>query len=171
MDGEWIAIEKLPVEKAQDAFFTDLTCVKSNPVHSVNIMAIWHDSKHEQWFFVTSFDSLEVAQRYYRKRFTTETLFSDWKSRGFFLHDTRLRHPERVNWLLLSGAIAYIFTIIIGVSSILSKAYENLVRADFMFYSLFQLGLIFLQHLLNQVLDFPSLNSLAPPDSFHFSWG
>ncbi|NJN98921.1 MAG: IS4 family transposase, partial [Anaerolineales bacterium] len=40
-------------------------------------------------------------------RFTTETLFSDLKGRGFHLDDTRLWQPERLHRLLLAAAIAY----------------------------------------------------------------
>jgi len=171
VDGEWISIQELPLDEKQEELFINLRCVQSNPVESVNIMAIWNEAKQEHWFFVTSFDSLEVARKWYKKRFTIETLFSDWKSRGFFLHETRLRHPERVSRLILAGAIAYVYTIMFGVSAILSKEHEKLVRIDFMMHSLFQIGLIYLNYLLNHALDFPDLQDLAPPDSFYFSYG
>lgn len=171
VDGKWIPIQELPLDETEEELFVNLRCVRSNPVEAVNIMAIWNESCQEHWFFVTSFDSLEVARKWYAKRFTIETLFSDWKSRGFFLAQTRLRDPERVNRLILAGAIAYIFITILGVSAILSKNYEKLVRIDFMMYSLFQIGLIYLHHLLNHALEFPDLQNLAPPDSFHFSCG
>jgi len=171
VDGEWIPLCELPLDEMQEELFVNLRCVRSNPVESVNIMAIWNESLQEHWFFVTSFNSLKVARKWYTKRFTIETLFSDLKSRGFFLADTRLRHPERVNRLILAGAIAYIFTIILGVSAITSKIHEKLVRTDFVMHSLFQVGLIYLNHLLNHSLEFPDLQDLAPPDSFYFSWG
>jgi len=146
--------------------------------HWLNLMAngfpfrnFLSSSHQEYWFFVTSFDSLEVARKRYAKHFTIETLFSDWKSRGFFLSNTRLRHPERVNRLILAGAIAYILTIMLGVSAIHSKAYQQFVRIDFMMHSLFQIGIIYLHYLLNQALKFPDLQDLPPPDSFHFSCG
>jgi len=171
VDSEWIPIQELSLDEKQEKLFKNLRCVQSNPVESVNIMALWNEANQEHWFFVTSFDSLEVARKWYKKRFTIETLFSDWKSRGFFLAQTRLRHPERVSRLILAGSIAYVFTIMLGVSAILSKEHEKLVRTDFIMHSIFQIGLIYLNHLLNHALEFPDLQDLAPPDSFYFSYG
>ncbi len=106
------------------------------------------------------------AKAWYTLRFTTETLYSDLKGRGFNLDDTRLWKPERVNRLVLAGAIAYFFVVVLGVKSIISRAFCQLVRTDAFYHSLFQLGLIYLDHILNEYLDFPSLIDLPPPDAF-----
>jgi hypothetical protein len=52
------------------------------------------------------------------------------------------------------------------VEAIISRAFEQLVRTDAFYHSLFQLGLIYLDHLLNEYLDFPSLIDLPPPEAF-----
>jgi len=84
------------------------------------------------------------AQRWYRKRFTIETLFSDVKGRGFHLDKTRLYIPDRVSRLILATAITYLFTVFLGVDLIHSGKLGELVRTDDSYYSLFQLGLIYL---------------------------
>jgi hypothetical protein len=75
-----------------------------------------------------------------------------------------LWQPERLHRLILAGAIAYFFTTVLGVEAIISGAFKQLVRTDAFYHSLFQLGLIYLDHLLNQCLAFPSLIDLPPPD-------
>jgi len=71
-----------------------------------------------------------------------------------------------VNRLVLAASIAYVLCIVLGVQAILSGDYRQLVRKDTFYHSLFQLGLIYLDHLLNELLLFPSLLNLPPPESF-----
>ena len=143
---------------------------KSNQVGPINILVVWNASDERHWFFVTSFDDYKTAPKWYRKRFTIETLFSDLKGRGFNLDETRLWKPERVSRLIFVAAIAYVFTVFLGVESIISGIYHRLVRTDDYYHSLFRgasgRGLIYLDHLLNEALDFPPLWALPPPDSF-----
>jgi hypothetical protein len=61
--------------------------------------------------FVTNFTDPKAARKWYRKRFSIETLFADVKSRGFNLDKTRFWIPEGLNRLILAVAIAYIFTV------------------------------------------------------------
>jgi len=48
----------------------------------------------------------------------------------------------------------------------MTKTFIQLVRSDRFQHSLFQLGLIYLQHLLNEGLAFPETFSLPPPTQF-----
>ncbi len=165
-ESEWCALKDCPLTSGAETLLAQVLFTASNQVGPINILAVWHETEARYWFFVTSFDDYKTAQRWYRKRFTIETLFSDIKGRGFNLDETRLWKPERVSRLILAAAIAYVFTIVLGVEALLSGAYQQLVRADDFYHSLFQLGLIYLDHLLNEVLDFPSFSTLPKPDSF-----
>jgi len=82
------------------------------------------------------------------------------------LDDTRLWQPERLSRLLLAGSMAYVFSIVLGVEAMTSGVFRQLVRTDAFFHSLFQLGLIYLDHILNEGLPFPPLTSLPPPSDF-----
>ena len=62
--------------------------------------------------------------------------------------------------------MAYVFTVFLGVEAVVSGAFRQLVRTDAFYHSLFQLGLIYLDHLLNECLAFPALLVLPNPDSF-----
>ena len=165
--GEWVALQNLPLAAKQEAFFTDVLFTQSVQVGPVNILAIWNEKEGCHWFIVTNFDTQEEATEWYSKRFTIETLFSDVKGRGFNLDKTRLYIPDRVSRLILAAAIAYLFSIFLGVDLIHSGKLGELVRTDDSYYSLFQLGLIYLDHLLNECLSFPDLY-LPPPDSFYY---
>ena len=164
--NEWIALQEIPFKEGEEGFLSDVRFTEKNNIGPVNILVVWHAAKQEHWFFVTNFKTAAEAKANYTFRFTIETLFSDLKGRGFNLDDTRLWNPERLNRLILAGAIAYFLTVTLGVVAIMSGAIRQLVRTDAFYHSLFQLGLIYLDHLLNEVLEFPSLLDLPPPDAF-----
>jgi len=164
--GQWQSLSQLPLQDGEETFLSQVRFTESNNVGPVNILVVWHEAKQEHWFFVTNLQTAAQAQAYYLWRFTIETLFSDLKDRGFHLDDTRLWHPERLHRLIFAAAIAYFFTIVLGVEAIISRAFVQLVRTDAFYHSLFQLGLIYLDHLLNEYLDFPSLIDLPPPEAF-----
>jgi len=166
-DGRWIALRDLPVQEGQDAFFSQVLFTQSRQVGPVNILAFWNEKENCHWFVVTNFETQAEAKKWFAKRFTIETLFSDVKGRGFNLDKTRLFNPERVSRLILATAMAYVFTIFLGVSLIRSGQLGQLVRTDDYYYSLFQLGLIYLDHILNECLPFPTF-ALPPPSSFHY---
>lgn len=165
-EQQWLALEQLPLEPGQETFLTAIRFTQTHQVGPVNLLVLWNEAKSCHWFFVTNLETAQAAKKGYAKRFTTETLFSDFKGRGFNLDDTRLWKPERVNRLLLAGSIAYVFSIVLGVEAIVSGAFRQLVRTDAFYHSLFQLGLIYLDHILNEYLPFPPLISLPPPTDF-----
>ena len=164
--GEWLPLKQIPLEPGEETLLEQVLFTHSHQVGPINILAVWHEKEQRHWFFVTSFSEYKTAQKWYRKRFTIETLFSDFKGRGYNLNQTRLWIPERVSRLILAASIAYVFTVFLGVESILSGVYQQLVRSDDYYHSLFQLGLIYLDHLLNEYLDIPPLSNLPLPASF-----
>jgi len=163
---QWLALNQLPLTPGEEGFLREVLFTQANQVGPVNILIVWNAAKKCHWFFVTNFDTQAEAQKWYRKRFTTETLFSDLKGRGFHLDKTSLWIPERVSRLVMVAAMAYVFMVLLGVEAIVSGAFRQLVRTDAFYHSLFQLGLIYLDHLLNEYLPFPDLNHLPEPAAF-----
>jgi hypothetical protein len=163
---QWVALNQLPLVAGQDSFLSGVKFTQAHQVGPLNILVVWNEAKQLHWFFVTNFATQKEAQHWYRKRFTIETLFSDVKGRGFRLHQTRLKEPERLSRLIMAAAMAYIFTVFWGVEAILSGNFRRLVRTDAFYHSLFQLGLIYLDHLLNQGLPFPDLGQFSAPATF-----
>ncbi len=165
--GQWIALQDIPLQDRQEAFFKQVLFTESAQVGPANVAAIWNEKENCHWFLVTNFETLKTTKKWYGKRFVIETLFSDMKGRGFNVNKTGLFIPDRVRRLLLAVAIAVFFTIFLGVELIHSGQLGQLVRTDDSYYSLFQLGLIYLDHLLNECLAFPTFK-LRPPDSFNY---
>ena len=164
--NQWVALEQLPLTPGQETLFKEVLFTQAQQVGPVNILAVWHETEQTHWFFVTNLPTVAEAKAWYKKRFTIETLFSDLKGRGFHLADTRLWQSDRVDRLIWAGAIAYFCTVVLGVTALISRAFTRLVRTDAFYHSLFQLGLLYLNHLLNKSLGLPSLVNLPPPDTF-----
>ncbi len=98
--------------------------------------------------------NLELGQEalfWYKKRFLIETLFSDQKSRGFFLHKSHVSDPSRLARLLLATCLAYIWLVLLGAqvkqNPVWRRAVHRSGRCDL---SLFSLGRAWLQECLNE---------------------
>jgi hypothetical protein len=119
----------------------------------VNIVVIWDKKCDEPIYLVTSFELADEAYHWYRRRMCIETFFSDQKSRGFGLHKSHVSDPKRLSRILIAACLAYIWMIYLGVQAHITGAVREIHRTDRCDLSLFQLGLSFLNHLLNESLE------------------
>ena len=114
----------------------------------------WWDNDHDvPLYLVTSFELMDEACHWYRRRMHIETFFSDQKSRGFQLHKSHLADPARLTRLLIAACLAYIWIIFLDTQAHLQRLVPILHRTDRCDLSLFQLGLELLQHLLDEELE------------------
>jgi len=97
----------------------------------------------------------EDACRWYKKRFRIETLFSDFKSRGFQLQKTGLWDPERVSRLLIAVSFAYVWCVYLGVYAMKTKWHTIIHRTDRCDLSLFELGKRLLRRFLTNGIPLP----------------
>lgn len=168
---KWVNLSDLAPENGENGFILNVLFTEKDKIKEVNIAIYWCKKHKRHAFLVTNTANFAQSQKWYRVRFTIETLFSDVKKRGFNLSGTRLYHPERVSRLMLGVSIAYIFTIFLGSQAIVSCAVGSIARvADSWYdayYSLFQLGLIYLDHLLNRYLSIPIIYTFPKPNEFH----
>ena len=121
----------------------------------VMLLCCWAKGHVEPLYLVSNMSSAEEAIAYYKKRFRIETFFSDQKSRGFYIHKSRLTDPQRLSRLLIASCLAYIWIVYLG--SLCEKdGWRSIIhrnkRCDL---SLFQLGLRLLEHFLNTDLPIP----------------
>ena len=158
---EWLL--ELEIQPLMETFLKDVTFTTEHQVPQQNILVVWHEAEQRHEFFVTNCATFAQTQGYYRLRYTTETLFADLKGRGFHFTQSRLWQPERLNRLLLVACWAYYLVVFLGVESIFSNLFRELVRTDAFVHSLFQLGLILLDYLLKEGLSFPKTIDLPPP--------
>ena len=121
----------------------------------VLVGAIWEQGQKEPLFFVTNLDFLWEARLWYKKRFGIETFFSDQKSRGFYLCHSHLSQPERLSRLLMATCLAYYWMVCLGAEVVRHGGQGIIHRAKRCDLSLFQLGLLWLEHCLNEGWPLP----------------
>lgn len=149
--GDWFALNELGLKRGQrleipEAFFTQ------EEYGPVLVIGWWHKKYREPLYLVTNLECGQEACWHYRFRFRIETFFSDQKSRGFNLQKSHLDRPERVERFLIGSCLAYIWIIYLGVQTTLQGMVAQIHRSKRCDLSLFQLGLRFLDHLLNHNL-------------------
>jgi hypothetical protein len=164
---KWVSLTEVVAElglaPGETGFLSQVSFVQSNPVEKLNIFIGWHQKDQMHIFFVTNCATEAEAKHWYTKRFSIETCFADFKSRGLYLHLTRIRTPDRLARLILAAAFAYYLVILLGIESIFSGIFRQLVRTDAFYHSLSQLGFILLDHILNEGDLFPDLLPLPYP--------
>ena len=121
----------------------------------VSILAIWEAAYAEPLFLVTNMADLDAALAAYRKRAHIETFFADQKSRGFHLHKSHLRDPQRLARLLIAACLAYLWIVYLGVCALGKDWQKRLHRQDRCDLSLFRLGLRLLARCLKEDLLIP----------------
>lgn len=89
------------------------------------------------------------------ERINFETLFSDQKSRGFYLHKSHISEPERLAQLMMAACLAYIWIIYLGNLSKRDGWDKIIHRTDRCDLSLFQMGLRLLDYFLNMEMEIP----------------
>ena len=121
----------------------------------VSILAIWEAAYEAPIYLVTNMLDLDAALAAYRKRAHIETFFSDQKSRGFRLHTSHVRDPQRLLRLLIAACLAYIWLVYLGVCALRDGWLQRLHRQDRCDLSLFRLGLRLLSRCLKEAIPIP----------------
>jgi Transposase DDE domain len=122
----------------------------------VSILASWEATYAAPIYLVTNMADLDAALALYRKRAHIETFFSDQKSRGFQLHRSHLRDPQRVARLLIASCLAYLWIVYLGVCVLRDAWLKRLERQARCDLSLFRLGLRLLARCLKDTVPIPN---------------
>lgn len=128
----------------------------------VLVGAVWERGQREPLILVTDLDFLCEARLWYSKRFGIETLFSDQKSRGFYLCHSHLSDPERLSRLLMATCLAYYWMVCLGAEVVRRDWQAIIHRAKRCDLSLFQMGLVWLEHCLNEGWAVPVRLQIRP---------
>jgi len=126
-------------------------------------VAVWPEGKEEAVYLVSNMELPDEACYWYRKRFGIETFFSDQKSRGFHLHQSHLSDPDRLARLMIGTCLAYLWIVFLGGAAKKEGWQGKLHRKSRCDWSLFRLGLAWLDELLNLCSPIPVY--LSPPSS------
>jgi hypothetical protein len=160
-DGDQFALSDIALAPGNCIDMPDVGFTYAN-YGPVMVIAWWCKGHKEPIYLVTNMECTAEACHWYRRRFRIETFFSDQKSRGFNLQKSHLADPNRLERFLIPACLAYIWMIYLGVKVQANTAIMQLIhRVDRCDLSLFQLGLRYLQHLLNYEEPVPF--SLAIP--------
>ena len=123
-------------------------------------VAWWGRKYKEPIYLVSNFPLPDEACFWYKKRFRIETMFSDFKGRGFQLQKSGLHEPKRVSRLLYAVALAYMWLVFLGKFALDTPWHKRIHRNDRCDLSLFQLGRRLLKLFLRERIAIPDTNLL-----------
>ena len=121
----------------------------------IMVRCCWAKGCQEPLYLVSNMATAEEACRLYQKRFRIETFFSDQKSRGFHIHKSHISDVQRLSRLLIASCLAYIWVVYLGALCERDGWRRIVHRRQRCDLSLFQLGMRFLEYILNEDLPIP----------------
>ena len=121
----------------------------------IMVLCCWAKGYQEPLYLISNMATAQEACRLYQKRFRIETFFSDQKSRGFHIHKSHLSDVQRLSRLLIAACLAYIWVVYLGALCEKEQWRAIIHRTQRCDLSLFQLGLRFLEYILNEELPIP----------------
>jgi hypothetical protein len=151
----WLNIQPGELIELPDMLFTQAD------FGPVLLLGYWHPRYDGPLYLVSNLELPEEALHFYRQRFQIETLFSDQKSRGFCVGHSHLSAPERLERLLIAVCLAYVWLVCLGAQVKAQRRVGLIHRRHRCDLSLFQLGLLWVEHCLNEGAPIPV--PLRPP--------
>lgn len=100
----------------------------------------------EPIYLISTIDYPVAIAKYYKKRFRTETLFGNIKSRGFNIHKTKVNSPTITDGLLTVVCWAYVWLTQLGKKAKENKNYSKFARKDRNDWSLLTLAWAYLDY-------------------------
>lgn len=100
----------------------------------------------EPLYLISSIDYPTAIIKYYKKRFRTETLFGNIKSRGFNIHKTKVTNPKIIDGLLTVVCWAYVWLTYLGKEAKENKNYSKFAKKDRNDWSLLKLAWAYLEY-------------------------
>lgn len=116
----------------------------------------WHDAKKykDPLFLISNLDDPFLIMAAYQKRFTIETMFKDFKTRGFNVHKNRLTKIIAINNLIMIAALAFCLIMNFGEQNQHNPLKDRIQRNDKNTYSLFSFALNLLHYCLFNAEEF-----------------
>jgi hypothetical protein len=105
---------KYGVRSAIGVYFNNSKC-------KTNIGILWEDGHKEPWIIAMDCKPSEYNILDYAMRWGIECMFSDFKSRGFSITKTQLKHDERIERLILILTIALYWCVSSGMQPLNEK--------------------------------------------------
>ena len=152
-EGQWRRLDSFQVQPGETIWLEQVYLTRQAAFGPVNVW-LTYDTKHNRLVpIVTNLALADETHYWYRKRPWIEPLFGDVKGHGFDLQTCRLRHPDRLDRLMLAVSLAYLWICFLGSVAILTGHTKFVDRSDRRDRSIFTIGRLWLNRLLK--LDFP----------------
>ncbi len=116
----------------------------------VLVAIVWEVGWKEPLILVSNLEFWQEAYGWYRKRFRIETFFSDQKSRGFYLGHSHISDTDHLHRLLIGTCLAYLWMVCLGAWVVQNGQLSAIHRADRCDWSLFHIGLNWIEFCLNE---------------------
>jgi hypothetical protein len=154
LHDEWLKLAEIDIWRGACLTLPDVL-FSYQTFGPVQVILHWDPTEEQPIYLVTNLALAQEACRLYARRMRIETFFSDQKSRGFSLDKSHIENPIRMSRLLIAACLAYIWVIYLGVCCQRQGFQAIIHRTDRCDLSLFQLGLDFLEYLLNEDKPIP----------------
>lgn len=128
---------------------------------TVLVSIVWEAGWKDPLILVSNLEFLEEAYGWYKRRFRIETFFSDQKSRGFYLGHSHISDTAHLGRLLIATCLAYLWMVCLGSWVLQSGQLALIHRADRCDWSLFRIGLAWIEFCLNE--EIPLWTQFAIP--------
>ena len=155
----------VPQGESLSVFGTNVTTARYGPV---SIVVVWEHGYAQPLYLVSNLADTAAILHWYRRRAHIETFFSDQKSRGFRLDRSHLSDPARLSRLLIAACLAYLWLVYLGSRALADNLVGQIHRPNRCDLSLFQLGALLLDWLLDATRPLPvafcPIPTLALPD-------
>lgn len=136
------------IEADQTRHWEKVAYTEQHHIPDLTITVHWEAAFDEPLCLVSNFAAADEPHLIYDTRFWVETLFGNYKSRGFQLARTHMTNPDHIDRLVLVLAIAISMVLGLGTHLIVSNRTHLVDRSDRRDLSLFQLGWRWLYRIL-----------------------
>ena len=143
-DGQWRSIadacKAIGFKEGDVHHWENITFTEKHKITGLTITVYWREGEDQPWNLVSSLRAEDCPHLIYAKRYWIETLFGNYKSRGFNLARTEMETPDHIDRLILAIAIATWITMGVGTDVILKGDQSVVDRTNRRDLSLFQIG-------------------------------
>jgi len=139
-------LDEIQIARGQTRIYKAVLLTRAS--YRTNLVIIWRSTESEPIYLATNQPSVLATWRLYKRRMWIEEMFGDMKGHGFDFEQSRLRHPDRLNRLMLAVSLVYIWLISVGEHVIQHKLTSEVDRNDRRDLSIFRLGWDFLERRL-----------------------
>lgn len=153
-NGDKFRPKDLKLDKKTTTFFIPSIDFSKEMFEDVNFL-YWFDHKiyDEPLFLISNLDNALDIIDAYKQRFAIETMFKDFKSRGFNLHKSRLQKQNAISNLIMVAALAFCFLMNFGINNQDNPLKIKVQRIDKNVNSIFSYAILLLQYVLKENLE------------------